>query len=191
MTLSDGRIVPNAVLPLPAGHTVSSGAVSLEVPNVRDLDFIRHLWADPDTMEPVGGPVILSPEAASDWYRRWVAPGSVDRAYWLVITGSGPVGEISLRSFDIQERIADLNVKTAASARGKGYGRQALRGFLWFFFQDLGGAALVDDVALGNGAGQSLLLSEGFVRDPTRMEVCRLVLTSARWKAASSRNGGD
>lgn len=191
MTRSDDRIVPNAVLPLPVGHTVSCGAVSLQVPSLRDLDFIRRLWADPDTMEPVGGPVILSPEAASDWHRRWVSPGSVDRAYWLVISGIGPVGEISFRSFDMQERVADLNVKTAASARGQGYGRQALRGFLRFFFQDLGGAALVDDVALGNAAGQSLLLSEGFVRDPTRMEVCRLLLSSEQWRAAWSRVAGD
>jgi hypothetical protein len=74
------------------------------------------------------------------------------------------VGEISFRGCDMHERVAHLNQQIAASARGQGYGLQV---------------------------GQSLLLSEGFERDPTVMEVCRLVLSSAQWKTASSRNGGD
>ena len=171
-------------LPLPVGHALSTGAVRLEVPGVSDLGFIRHLWADRETMEPVGGPWNLSPEAASDWYGRWVAPGSADRAYWLVKSGGVPVGEISFRGYDARERVADLNLKIAAWARGQGYGRLALRGFLRFFFRDLAGASLVDDVALENAAGQALLLSEGFERDPSAMDVCRLVLSSARWSVA-------
>ena len=176
-------------LPLPVGHTIPCGAVHLDVPGVSDLDFIRRLWADPETMNPVGGPLDLTPEAASRWYERYVSPGSSDRAYWLVISSGGPVGEISFRGYDVHERVADLNLKIAASARGQGYGRQALRGFLRFFFRDLAGASVIDDVAPGNVAGQSLLISEGFERDPSAADVCRLVLARARWRVKSYRSG--
>ena len=179
---------PNTVLPLPVGHTLSGGAVCLRVPRRSDLDFIWHLWADPETMRPVGGPLNLPPETASDWYERWVDPGSVDRAYWLVLAGGSPVGEISFRGYDVRERVAHLNLKIAASARGEGYGRQALRAFLPFFFRDLAGTSLVDDVAPDNVAGQSLLLSEGFERDPNATDVCRLVLNRAQWSATWARN---
>jgi RimJ/RimL family protein N-acetyltransferase len=179
----------NAILPLPVGHTLPAGAVWLQVPGKSDLGFIRRLWADPETMEPVGGPLNVSPDAAADWYERWVKPGSADRAYWLVMSGDGPAGEISIRGYDPRERVADLNLKIAASTRGHGYGRQALRGLLPFFFHDLVGTSLVDDVAPGNAAGQSLLLSEGFERDPSATDVCRLVLSRAQWNVTRSRSG--
>ncbi len=38
--------------------------VVLRPPNLEDLEYIRFLWADPATMEAVGGPVLLDPEKA-------------------------------------------------------------------------------------------------------------------------------
>jgi len=84
-----------SALPLPVGHRLDSGVVSLRVPTLDDLGFISWMWSDRETMDPVGGPVTLSPEDGARWYTRWIEPGSPDRAYWLVTSGGRPVGEIS------------------------------------------------------------------------------------------------
>jgi RimJ/RimL family protein N-acetyltransferase len=175
-----------AGLPLPVGQSLCSGSVCLRVPAAEDLEFIRRMWADVETMEPVGGPVVLSPEEGVRWYRRWVDPGSADRAYWLVTCEGRPVGEISFRCFDPVARAGMLNVKIVAWERGRGHARQAVRAVLRYFFEDLGGTQMNDDVALSNGAGQSLMLSEGFTRDTTATGVCRLYLTRRQWEVRQS-----
>jgi RimJ/RimL family protein N-acetyltransferase len=156
------------------------------VPALEDLGFIRRMWADVETMDPVGGPVLLSGDGAARWYARWVEPGSSDRAYWLVTCEGRPVGEISFRSFDTTERAGMLNVKIAAWERGHGYARQAVQVLLRYFFEDLAGTQMNDDVAPTNIGGQSLMLSEGFTRDSAATDVCRLFLTREQWKARQS-----
>jgi len=173
-------------LPLPVGHTLCGRRVCLRVPARDDLGFIRGMWADAETMEAVGGPVVLSAEEAGRWYARWIEPGSSDRAYWLVTCEGRPVGEISFRCFDPAERVGMLNVKTAACERGRGYAREAVQVVLRYFFEELAGMQMHDDVGLDNAAGQSLILSEGFVRDRATRGVCRLLLTREQWKARHS-----
>ena len=119
-----------AGLPPPVGQTLLRGGICLRVTTPEDLGFIRRMWADVETMEPIGGPVVLSPDEGVQWYRRWVDPGSGDRAYWLVTCEGRPVGEISFRCFDPVVRTGMLNVKIAAWERGRGYGRQAVRAAL-------------------------------------------------------------
>jgi RimJ/RimL family protein N-acetyltransferase len=167
------------------GHSLGRGAVRLRVPARDDLAFIRQLWSDAPTMAPVGGPVVLSDEDWELWFARYIQPGSPDRAYWLVISQGRPVGEIGFGQFDGAERAAMLNLKIAAGQRGRGYARLALQALLQYYFEDLGGARMVDDVATGNIGGQMLLLSEGFVRDPDVTDVCRLVLTAEQWRTRS------
>jgi RimJ/RimL family protein N-acetyltransferase len=137
-------------------------------------------------MDPVGGPITLSPEDGARWYTRWIEPGWPDRAYWLVTSGGRPVGEISFRGFDTSERRAMLDVKVAAWERGHGYARAAVKALLRFFFEDLAGVQMDDDVALNNPGGQSFILSMGFTRDSTAKDVCRLFLTREQLKAGQS-----
>jgi len=170
-------------LPLMAGHTLGSGVVHLIIPQPSDLEFIRRLLADPETMAPVGGPVHLSSEDAKDWYRRWVDPGNQDRAYWLVLSENRPVGEIGFRGFDSDSRTGSLNVKIAAWERGQRYGKNALDGLLSFFFGPLHGLKLIDDVALENTGGQALLLNAGFIQNPEIQDVCQLELTKEQYEA--------
>ena len=176
----------HAGLPLPVGQSLCSGGVCLQVPASEELGFIRRMWADAETMEPVGGPVVLSPDEGVQWYRRWVDPGSAERAYWLVTCERRPVGEVSLRCFDPVVGTGMLNVKIASWERRRGYGRQAVRAVLRYFFEALGGTQMNDDIALGNAAGQSLMLSEGFTRDTTAADVCRLYLTRRQWEVRQS-----
>ena len=97
------------------------------------------------------------------------------------------MGEISFHNWDAGTRSADLNVKVLASYRGNGYGTDALQTFLSFFFNDVGGRVMHDDVALGNKGGQHVLFSLGFDQDIRVTDVCRLELTAERY-AAVKRN---
>jgi RimJ/RimL family protein N-acetyltransferase len=166
-----------------AQDTVLTGhLVYLRLPRADELPFIRALWADPETMKPVGGPVIMSETQAEQWFSRMVDPGSPANCYCLIFTSDDiPVGEISFHRWDPGTRSADLNAKILATHRGNGYGKDALQTFLTFFFNTVGGRIMHDDVALGNKGGRHLLISLGFEQDTRITDVCRLTLTADRY----------
>ncbi|MFC1597680.1 GNAT family N-acetyltransferase [Planctomycetota bacterium] len=152
--------------------------VRLRPPRVDEFPFIRALWGDPDTMASVGGPVDFPESKAREWFRRMVEPGGASDCYCLVLNEDDvPVGEISFHHWDAEQRSADLNVKILAVSRGHGYGRDALRTFLEFFFGRVGGHFMTDDVALKNRAGQQLLASMGFEKNDRVSDVFRMTLT--------------
>ncbi len=132
-------------------------------------------------MEAVGGPIEWPLERFERWYQRMVEPGRSTDLYCLIVSGKDqmPVGEVSFHGFD--GSTATLNTKVVASQRGRGFGQDALQTFLRFFFDQVGGADLIDDVALGNTAGQRLLLRRGFLHDPTRHDVYLLRMTRQRY----------
>ena len=61
-------------------------AVYLRMPRADELPFIHTLWADPETMKPVGGLVMLSNAQAEQWFNRMVKPGSPANCYCLIFT---------------------------------------------------------------------------------------------------------
>jgi len=168
-----------------AQDTILSGhLVYLRLPRVDELSFIRTLWADPETMKPVGGPVILSDAQAEQWFSRMIDPGSSANCYCLIFNMDDiPVGEISFHHWNAETLSADLNVKILDLHRRNGYGKDALQIFLSFFFGNVGGWLMCDDVALGNKGGQHLLISLGFKQDTRITDVCRLELTADRFEA--------
>ena len=157
--------------------------VNLRPPTWDDMEYIRWLWSDPETMEPVGGPVHLSKEQARSWYARKVEPGSPADCYRLILNEKDqPVGEVSFRSLGPQTMTASFNIKVAAAERGRGYAREAMLLFLEYFFHQLGGQTMIDDVALGNSVGQQALLRFGFEHDPSQDKVFRLQMTRQRYE---------
>jgi RimJ/RimL family protein N-acetyltransferase len=152
------------------------------------MAFVRWLWADPETMSPVGGPVTLSDEETRQWFARMVDPGSPIDFYCLILDERNqPVGEISFHRLDRAQMEANFNVKIAAPFRGQGYAREAMVVFLGHFFHRLGGRAIVDDVALSNEAGQQALLRFGFEHDPSVTDVFRLRMTREWFESRFTR----
>ncbi|NQT87663.1 GNAT family N-acetyltransferase [bacterium] len=150
----------------------------LRPPRVDDLLFIRMLWADPETMAAVGGPIDLPEAKARDWFARMVEPGGPANCYCLIFNQADvPVGEISFHRWDPKGRTAELNIKVLASHRRHGYGKDALYTFLAWFFCRVGGRTMTDDVAIDNPAGQRLLFSLGFEKDDAVSDVCKMALT--------------
>ena len=152
--------------------------VSLRPPRFEELSFIRALWADPETMAPVGGPRSLPEARGQAWFASMVDPGDSTNCYCLIFNQEDiPVGEISFHRWDQLERSARLNIRVLATHRGCGYGKDALRTFLAWFFGPAGGRTMTDNVSLDNEGGQRLLQSLGFEQDTDFSDVCMLVMT--------------
>ena len=154
--------------------------VYIRPPRFEELSFVRRLWAHPETMAPVGGTHRLTdPE---NFYERMVDPGDSANCYCLIFSRDNvPLGEISFHRWDQNERSAELNIKVHAVHRGHGYGSDALRTFLDWFFRPAGGNRITDNVALANLGGQHLLRSLGFQQDPDFSDTCMLVLTRQKY----------
>ena len=152
--------------------------IRLKIPEWEDMEYIRWLWGDAETMAPVGGTVELSNDQAKTWFERMVSPGSPTDCFRLVCDANNrPVGEISFHRMNLESLSAEFNLKIASPERGKGYAAQALSLFLDYFFNDLGGREMIDDIALDNKRGQQVLLDFGFVHDPSIEGSYRLRLT--------------
>lgn len=155
-----------------------SGRVTLRVPSKADLAFIRALWADPETMAAVGGPVEMTEEEMSAWYARMIDPGRGTDLYTIIYDEQDrPVGEVSFHRLDWATRQADFNIKVAATRRRQGYGREALVLLLDFFFLEMGGERMTDDLDPDNRAGQQALEAIGFRHNPDIPGVYRLEIT--------------
>jgi len=143
----------------------------LKRPEKEDMEYIRWLWSDPETMEAVGGPVLLTDEEADRWYAYMVDPGRPTECYRLILNEEGdPIGEVSFHKLNLDNIAAMFNLKIVHSERGKGYGWEAMLLFLDYFFNELGGCKMVDEIALDNLRGQQVLLRFGFVHDPRQKE---------------------
>gem|GEM_PF-70998 len=157
--------------------------VVLRRPDPADLGYIRALWADPDTMEAVGGPVVLDEEKARRWFERMVAPGSPHDRYFLICDRANrPLGEASFHRFDPKTRTAELNVKIEARHRYLGHGPEALRLLLDFYFGEFGGEVMLDPVRSENRNGRRAMIRAGFEQDLSRRDVSLLRLTRERYR---------
>ncbi len=139
--------------------------VVLRTPRPEDLRYIRTLWADPATMEEVGGPIALSEEQARHWFEKMVDPGSDRDRYFLICDKGGtPLGEVGFHRYDPSQRAAEFNIKIEGRRRFGGHGFEAARLLLDFYFNTWGGESITDPVALANGPGQRALARFGFAR---------------------------
>jgi RimJ/RimL family protein N-acetyltransferase len=157
---------------------ICMGNVHLKAPQWEEMTFVRFLWGDPETMEPVGGPQYMNEDQAEEWFDKMVDPGNPENYYRLIINDQDePVGEISFHHFDQENGTAMFNIKVLRSEQGKGYARSAMTQFLNHFFNEVGGECMLDDVGLENRIGQEVLMRFGFFRNPGFADVCRLQIT--------------
>ncbi len=170
--------MPNA----PSKKSPPGRPVQLRRPSPSDMRYIRSLWADPVTMESVGGPIYLTEGQSAKWFRRVVDPGSPGDCYRLICDeGGSPVGEISYHRMDFSTMTAEFNVKIEDQFREEGFAGSAMREFLDFYFTEMDGRVLIDEVASGNLAGQHLLESFGFEPTVEPQLSRRFVMTRERF----------
>lgn len=178
--------------PLRPTDRLVARSLYLQPPTLGDMDFVRRLWTDGDTMLAVGGPIVLTDEGASRWYARMVDPGRGTDCYCLIrLLDDTPVGEISFHRLDVRTMTAELNVKVMASARGRGIGREALLRFLECYFNSFGGRVLVDALAPQNVGGQIALARLGFRRVPSSADVVRFEMTDVEFRLLARNAAGS
>lgn len=167
---------------------IEGNIASLRTPTPADLDYIRSLWADPDTMKDAGGSIDLDEGRARRWYQKMVDPGSDTDRYFLIVDSDSdePVGEVSFHRYDPKTKAAELNIKIEAGRRYQGHGPEALRLLLDYFFGAFGGEVMLDPVAPGNRNGQRALSRFGFERDRSRKDVFLLRMTKQRFRSMCS-----
>lgn len=170
--------------------TLRGNLVYLRQPKCNEVAFVQALWADPETMAAVGGPYPLPKEKFDSWFAYAVNPGNPTSCYCLIFKQDDtPIGEISFHQWDPKDRSAVLNIKVMAKFRGHGYGADALKTFLGWFFRQAGGLKIIDDVAMENERGRQLLESIGFepvtdrnpAHDCKAADVCMLDMTKERF----------
>lgn len=173
----------------PSSDVLQGRNIELRPPRQEEMKFVRWLWSDPETMEPVGGVFDLTDQQAHEWFTREINPGRPEDCYLLILTEQGqPVGGISFHHLHRQSMTAEFNLKIADKERRKGYAKEAMLLFLDYFFNSLKGRVLIDDVALDNKAGQQALLSFGFEHDSKVKDVFGLLMTRERYNTLYRRN---
>ncbi|MGL4730012.1 MAG: GNAT family N-acetyltransferase [Clostridium sp.] len=126
--------------------------VYIKKPDYEDIEYIKKLWTDEDTMKDVGGIIICDDKKWDNWYKRMVYPGNGKNFYCLIYDINNlPVGEVSFHGYDRNTKTADLNVKVEYIHRGNSYGNEAIKLLLNYYFNEFGGEVIFDNVANENG----------------------------------------
>ncbi|GIM28615.1 hypothetical protein CPJCM30710_12810 [Clostridium polyendosporum] len=135
--------------------------VYIKQPEFEELHYVRELWADYETMKDVGGIFNFSKEKWELFYKKMVSPTDGKNFYCLVYSKENlPVGEVSFHGYDSATKIARFNLRISSVHRSKGYGAEATRLMLEYFFYEFGGMIMMDTVS--NTKRQNPLLNLGF-----------------------------
>ncbi|MGL4571297.1 MAG: GNAT family N-acetyltransferase [Clostridium sp.] len=135
--------------------------VYIKQPQYEELKFVSELWKDEETMKDIGG-VFNFPESKWEmFYKKMISPTDGKNFYCLVYTNKDvPIGEVSFHGYDSATKIARFNVKIHSSHRNNGYGEEAVRLLLEYFFLEFGGDILMDKVL--TEAGERVAQKIGF-----------------------------
>jgi RimJ/RimL family protein N-acetyltransferase len=138
-------------LPLPE-LSIDEGLVSLRPWLTRDAAALAAAWADPLLRRwldpPAGGTV-----AAATWIAgaesRLAAGTAIDAA---IVVGDAVVGEVGLHRFDRRRRAAMVGYWIGPRHRGRGLAATALAATTRWWFDIVGGEALLAECAAANVA---------------------------------------
>ena len=114
---------------------ITGKLVSLRAPEERDFDVIFGIFADIDTWEERGPrPPIALPRAEFEERYRSQLTASQDDAHFVIDVDGAAVGRVDLFGIDNLARSAEVGISLHPSARGHGYGTDALRLVVEFGF---------------------------------------------------------
>lgn len=120
--------------------------VYIKKPTFEELEYTKKLWSDYDTMKDIGGVFELNDRRKQTFYKKMVNPTDGKNFYCIVYTNDGePVGEASFHGYDSANKIARLNVKIQKKYRGNGYGTEAARLILEYYFYEFSGDIIIDN----------------------------------------------
>lgn len=135
--------------------------VYIKQPTFEELAYTQKLWNDSNTMAEVGG-VYKFPESKWDmFYKKMVYPTDGKNFYCHVYnTRDKFIGEVSFHGYDSSTKAARINIKISHRERREGYGLEALKLLLEYFFFEFSGGGIIDTTDIESG--KRLLLKSGF-----------------------------
>lgn len=126
--------------------------VYIKQPEYNELSFVKELWAHKQTMKDIGGVFYFTEEKWDMFYKKMVNPTDGKNFYCLVYDNNDtPIGEVSFHGYDSATKIARFNVKIHYNYRNNGYGEEAVRLLLEYYFTEFGGDMLMDKVSTLEG----------------------------------------
>lgn len=126
--------------------------VYIKQPEFEELSFISKLWGDEETMAEIGGAYVFPKEKWEMFYKKMVQPTDGKNFYCLIYTvRDKAIGEVSFHGFDSATKAARINVKVHHRYRNKGYGEEAVRLLLEYYFLEFNGRAIIDTIKTESG----------------------------------------
>ena len=145
------------------GYKRSGSLIYIKRPDFEELDYTKALWNDYDTMKDIGGIYDFNERHKKTFYKKMIFPTDGKNFYCLVYKNDGTtIGEVSFHGYDSANKIARLNVKIQACYRGNGYGSEAIKLLLEYYFYEFGGEVITDRVSRENKVGEKTLKKLGF-----------------------------
>lgn len=121
--------------------------VYIKQPEYDELKFVQELWSHKETMKDIGGVFNFSQNKWEMFYKKMVNPTDGKNFYCLVYDNNDKaIGEVSFHGYDSATKIARFNVKIHSDYRNRGYGEEAVRLLLEYYFLEFGGDMLMDNV---------------------------------------------
>lgn len=151
--------------------------VYIKQPEFEELEFVSKLWGDEETMKDIGGTFNFSKEKWSNFYKKMIYPTDGKNFYCLIYNlEDEPVGEVSFHGYDSITKLTRFNVKVLNKYRNHGYGEEAVRLLLEYYFFEFGGGIVMDNVS--NPVAIRMLNKIGFqvvrqLKNETTMKLVR------------------
>lgn len=136
--------------------------VYIKQPDFNELAFVAKLWGDEETMSEIGGAYLFPEDRWDMFYKKMVQPTDGKNFYCLIYTiRDKAIGEVSFHGYDSGAKAARVNIKIHHRYRNKGYGTEALRLFLEYYFFEFGGESIIDN-AVKTESAKKIFKNVGF-----------------------------
>lgn len=135
--------------------------VYIKSPEFNELAFVKELWADKRNMDDLGKGYSFPKDKWNMFYKKMINPTDGKNFYCLVYDlNDNPIGEVSFHGYNSATKVARINIKIHYDNRRNGYGEEALRLLLEYYFLEFGGEAIIDSTT--TNAAKALLKKIGF-----------------------------
>ena len=126
--------------------------IYIKQPILEELGFVASLWSDEETMKDIGGIFSFPRSKWEGFYKKMVYPSDGKNFYCLVyLNDDSPIGEVSFHGYDSATKVARFNIKILSKYRNNGFGEEAVKLLLEYFFIEFGGEIIMDNISTEAG----------------------------------------
>lgn len=159
---------------------LSNGVLTISIIKKEDMPFIQKLWGDEESMLASGGVYQVRDEDIDQLFGILNKKDEVNNHY-IIKYENQSIGDLSIRKMD-EKMTANLDMKILHKERNKGYGKEALKLILDYFFNQLDGSEIYFELWLVNYFAQHKLKEYGFKATLIMEDATIMTLTKEDYK---------